>query len=232
MAAKSEGVGRRSLTWAVLVAVVIAAGWAFPPFRVVRLAPATAGPAVTRGVEPAAAANTATAFDAKAVATKVWREQMPGAAAKAADADAVVALLQQSPDQAKARYGKTADLGSTYFFVRGRGRVVAHARNQLTIALDGLPGAVVALRIGPVFGNTVRDGCGLLGVNSFPGLAEFNALAAELNTLVEQAVLPGLRQQAPVGATVSFAGCAEAPEFAADPGEPVLTIVPVEAEVK
>ena len=31
------------------------------------------------------------------------------------------------------------------------------------------------------------------------------------------------------GMTVEFAGCAEAPESAADAGEPLLTIVPVQA---
>jgi predicted lipoprotein len=88
---------------------------------------------------------------------------------------------------------------------------------------------VVALRIGPVFGNTVRDGCGLLDVNAFPGLEEFNALSAELNALVERNVLPALKAGANVGATVRFAGCAEAPESAPDAGEPLLLIVPIQA---
>ena len=77
-----------------------------------------------------------------------------------------------------------------------------------------------------------RDGCGLLDVNSYPGLAEFNALSGELNTLVEKSVLPTLREKASVGAAVHFVGCAEAPESAADADEPLLTIIPVRAEVR
>jgi predicted lipoprotein len=69
-------------------------------------------------------------------------------------------------------------------------------------------------------------------VNSFPGLQEFNALSAELNSLVEKNVLPLLREQAVVGATVHFVGCAEAPESAAAASEPLLMIVPVQAEVR
>jgi hypothetical protein len=75
----------------------------------------------------------------------------------------------------------------------------------------------------------VRDGCGLLDVNQVPGLAEFNALSAELNRLVEARVQPPLKTVA-VGATITFAGCAEAPESLPAAG-PLLTFIPVTAEV-
>jgi hypothetical protein len=57
-------------------------------------------------------------------------------------------------------------------------------------------------------------------------------LSAELNTLVEKTVLPALRVDAAEGTTVQFTGCAEAPETAAEAGEPLLTIIPVHAEVR
>jgi hypothetical protein len=75
----------------------------------------------------------------------------------------------------------------------------------------------------------IRDGCGLLDVNQAPGLAEFNALSAELNRLVEARVQPALRSTS-VGATLTFAGCAESPEALPASG-PVLTFIPVQAEV-
>jgi predicted lipoprotein len=123
-------------------------------------------------------------------------------------------------------------MGAAYYFVRGSGKVIARDRNTIRIALDGPNPAIVALRIGPIFGNAVRDGSGLLDVNQVPGLHEFNALAAELNKLVESQVLTGLREGADVGAVVTFAGCAEAPESAAPPDQPLLTIIPVMAEVR
>jgi hypothetical protein len=70
----------------------------------------------------------------------------------------------------------------------------------------------------------VYDGCGLLDVNSFPGLSEFNVLAAELNALVEKNVIPALRDQAAVGTEVVFSGCAEAPESLPASGKPLLSI--------
>ena len=109
--------------------------------------------------------------------------------------------------------------------------MVAREKNILRLAPAGAESEIVVIRLGPVFGNTVRDGCGLLDVNAFPGLQEFNDLSAALNTLVEKNVLPLLREKAVVGATVNFVGCAEAPENAADAGEPLLTIVPVRVEI-
>lgn len=221
MAARSDGSPSRVVLWAVIIAVLVLGTWAFPPFHVVRLATAKGAPGPT---------GTAV-FDAKPVAAKLWQHEIPAAAAKAVALDRVITALRKNPADAKAQFGRTVGVGVAYFFVRGRGRVVTRERNQLVIAPDGAPGEVVALRIGPVFGNTVRDGCGLVDLNSFPGLAEFNALSSELNALVEQNVLPTLRAKAQVGATVTFAGCAEAPDVLDDPGEPVLTIVPVEAQV-
>jgi predicted lipoprotein len=203
--------------------IAVAFCWFFPLFHVIRLQPPAAG---------AVAAADAAGFDPGVAALKIWNTQIPAAAARAVELTSLVGALRENPANAKARYAKSAGLGTAYYFVRGSGKVIARDRNYLRLALDAPATEVVALRIGPVFGNTVRDGCGLLDVNAFPGLQEFNALSAELNTRVEKEILPALRDQAKVGATVDFAGCAEAPESAADAGEPLLTIVPVQAVVR
>lgn len=45
------------------------------------------------------------------------------------------------------------------------------------------------LETGPVFGNVLRDGTGLLDVNDFPNSQDFNALSSEINRRVEEQVL-------------------------------------------
>lgn len=179
-------------------------------------------------VTPAASAIAApAAFDPVATAARIWQLDLPAAAAGATELSVLAGPLRANAETARAKFGKSSGLGASYFFVRGSGKVVARERNLVRIAIDGSASETVTLRLGPVFGNTVRDGCGLLDVNSFPGLAEFNALSAELNALVEKHILPTLRDQAVVGATVSFAGCAEAPESSPDAGEPLLAVIPV-----
>lgn len=207
---------------------VLAAGagllWIFPLFRIVPIKAPGEGLAGPPG---------AGAFDPAIAAARIWQADFPAAAARAVSLETLVPALRADPAHARATHGRGTGLGLSYYFVRGRGRVIARDHNQVRVELTGAAApAVIALRIGPVFGNTVRDGCGLLDVNSFPGLAEFNALAAALNALVEKAVIPGLRDRAVVGAEVIFAGCAEAPEALPAPAEPLLVLIPVQAEVR
>jgi predicted lipoprotein len=167
-----------------------------------------------------------------AAAAKFWQVDLPAAHARAADLAQVASAIRASAERARSQFAQAAGLGTAYFFVRGSGKVVAREKNVLRLAPVGAETEFVVIRLGPVFGNTVRDGTGLLDVNNFPGLQEFNALSAELNALVEKNVLPALRDRAIVGATVHFVGCAEAPESAPDAGEPLFTLVPVQAEVR
>lgn len=219
-ASNESGLPRFARPAAFAVAAAILC-WFFPLFHVVPLA--------RRAAADATAAPAA--FDSRLAAEKIWSE-ITLAGSRAVELRQIVAAVRENPETAKTKFAKSAGMGVAYFFVRGSGKVVARERNYVRLAVDGSPNELVALRIGPVFGNTVRDGCGLLDVNSFPGLQEFNALAAELNALVEQTVLPSLREKAVVGTTIQFAGCAEAPEAAAEAGEPLLTLVPVQAEIR
>jgi predicted lipoprotein len=164
------------------------------------------------------------------LAEKFWTEQLP--AAPTADAGLVAARLQQNVAAAIKEFARPVGLGGTaYFLLRGRGRVIARTRDTIQLALAGPANApVVELQIGAIFGNLVRDATGLLDVNQFSSGQDFNGLAAELNHLVEVRVLPTLRERALVGVEVGFVGCAEAREGIV--GGPLLTIVPIQAEVQ
>jgi predicted lipoprotein len=222
MAASDETAAVGSLIGRWLAGAAVAAGlfWAFPLFHVVPLRPPA--PAET----PAGAA-----FDAAAAALRVWERELVPAVGRASELPKLAVELRANPAGAVKRHAHEAGLGGTaYFFVRGSGHVTAKSEDEVKIAVDGADGVVVALAVGVLFGNTLRDGCGLLNVNSYPGLEEFNALSAELNALAESRVLPSVREQAVVGSSVNFAGCAPAPEGAG--AEPLLVIVPVSFSVK
>lgn len=213
---------RRSVPWPALAALLalVAVLVVYPPFRIVR-----------RGATPSGTnASTAAAFDSAAYAAEFWAKQLRPAAERAPELAPLLAALARDPAAALQSHGHRVGLGGAgYFFARGTGRVTAVERSRLLVEIDG---RVVAVRTGPVFGNIVRDGCGLLEVNRVPGLAEFNAVSAELNRRVEETVQPALKSGVAVGATLAFAGCAEAPEAAPAAGAPWLTFIPVHAEVK
>ncbi|MBL9190657.1 MAG: DUF2291 family protein [Opitutaceae bacterium] len=222
-----HGTARRSgLKSALLLAVaLVVLLYFFPLFRVVSLKTQAATAATAAAAAPAA-------FDPITAAAKFWNTDLPAAIPRAVELKSLAPAIRANAESAKTQFSKSAGLGTAYFFLRGSGKVVFRDRNYLHIAPDGAAAEIVALRIGPIFGNTVRDGSGLLDVNAFPGLQEFNDLSAALNALAEKNVLPLLREKAVVGATIHFSGCAEVPESAADAGEPLLTIIPVQAEVR
>lgn len=191
----------------------------YPPFRI-----------VPKGGDGAAAeaSPTVIAFDPVSFATNFWSEQLQPATRDTPPAGPLLAALRHNPAAAAQVHARRVGLGSAaYYFVHGLGRVTAIERNRLLLEIEGV---TVALRTGPVFGNAVRDGTGLLDVNQVPGLAEFNAVSAALNRLVEERVQLAFRTTT-IGATISFTGCAEAPESVPSDG-PLLTFIPVQAEVQ
>ena len=155
-------------------------------------------------------------FNATHAAQTFWDEQLLKSLARAADAHQVLSALATDAAKARAQYGRTLGIStSTLFFLSGTGRVVAVKKNTVALALSPEGETVdVLLPTGRLFGNTVRDATGLLDASAFPNSQNFNDLSTELNHLVENTVLPQLRELAKPGVVISFTGCAELEEDA------------------
>ena len=227
----SPGRGGRAWRVAAIAALAVLVIWIVPLFHVhvveLRSPAMNFEASCPGGVSP-------TVTTLATIADKFWRERLQPSAAGAPDAAAVLTALRADFPGGLDRYAHKVGLGGlAYLYVSGEGRVVRKDASQILVALgSGEPGQpVVALQTGPVFGNAVRDGTGLLSVNDFPSLDEYNALAAELDRLVETRVLPVLRDRAVVGGRVAFAGCAQAPDDPRDAAAP-LALVPVRAEIR
>ena len=147
-------------------------------------------------------------------------------------AEALLATLQADPAAAKKKFSRSVGLSEGYFyFVSGSGRVVAVSDDEVSLAVtDGSTNAEVSLETGLLFGNAIRDGTGLLNASDYPNSQDFNDISAALNHLVETSVLPKLREQAKVGAKISFAGCAEVDDESTDLKP--LKIVPIQTKVQ
>lgn len=204
----------------LIIGVAIAAGTAMltyflPLFHVVPLG----------GKEPSEA------FEPGAFIDRFWTDQLVPAAERAVDASELMTDLRTDHQAARKAFGRSVGLGGVYYyFIAGTGRVVSVKKNSIGLAVsDGQDEVEVTLATGPIFGNAVRDGTGLLDVNDFPNSQDFNALSSEINLRVEERVLPTLRTVA-VGASVRFAGCAEIMDEETDL-QP-LRVVPFIAEVQ
>lgn len=135
------------------------------------------------------------AFEPAAFVDRFWTDQLLPASDQAVNASKLVAALRDDPQAARAAFGRTVGLSEVYYyFIAGTGRVVSVEKNSIGLAVrDGYEEVEVRLETGPVFGNVLRDGTGLLDVNDFPNSQDFNALSSEINRRVEEQVLPTLR---------------------------------------
>ncbi|MBC7783456.1 MAG: DUF2291 family protein [Burkholderiales bacterium] len=201
------------------LAAVAVLFWLVPPFRVVNL--------------QAAHRQTFDAtFNPSAFVEKLWTELLPKSVDRATDAASLLAAIQQSPTAAKTKHARSAGLGDTYYyFVKGDGRVVAMTKDGISLSFDpdGATAQVI-LETGNIFGNSIRDGTGVLDVSDFPNSQDFNAISSEINRRIEERVLPGLRGKAVVGAVVRFAGCAQITDEKTDLNP--LRVIPLTAEVR
>lgn len=190
-----------------IVGIMIAAGicWRFPLFHLVPLKTVTA--------EKVAATFNPTQF-----AETFWTHQLSTQFDQAVKADVLVPAIQADAAAAKKKFAHSVGLSDGYFyFVSGTGRVVAVTEDEVSLAVTaGSTNPEISLQTGLLFGNTIRDGTGLLNVNDYPDSQNFNDISAALNHIVETRVLPKLREQAKTGATMSFVGCAEVDDEATD----------------
>lgn len=206
----------RRLVWAGVGVGVSVLLYLVPPFHIVPL-------------EAARSESAAAAFDADSFVETFWTDQLLESADKAVDAGELLAAFEADPADAVQRYGHRLGLsGASSYFVSGSGHIIAVDDRSVTIALEGGDQAAVVIETGPLFGNAVRDGSGMLDVSDFPNSQDFNALSSEINRRVEERVFPKLTQKAEIGVLVKFVGGVEIAD--ADKSFSPLKLVPVVVE--
>ena len=209
----------RWLTWLIAIMAIAGVCWLFPLFHVVTMKTATA--------EKIAATFNATQF-----AETFWTNQLLASLDKTVKADVLFSAIQNDAASAKKKFSRNVGLSEAcFYFVSGIGRVVAVSDDEVSLAVtDGSTNAEVSLQTGLIFGNALRDGTGLLNASDYPNSQDFNDISAALNHLVETRVLPKLREQAKVGAKISFVGCAEVDDESTDLKP--LKVIPIQTELK
>jgi predicted lipoprotein len=208
-----------AVRWLIAIGAIAVIGWLFPLFHVVPL-------------KTAVAEKAAVTFDPTSFAENFWTNQLASAFDKAVKADVLVAAIQADSAVAKKKYSRSVGLSDTYFyFLSGTGQVVAVSDDEVSLALTpGSTNVDVALQAGLVFGDTIRDGTGLLNASDYPDSQNFNDLSAALDHLVETRVLPPLKAQAKVGTRISFIGCAEVDDESSDLKP--LKVIPIQTEAQ
>ena len=149
---------------------------------------------------------------------------------KAVEAEVLLPAIRADAAEAKKKFSRSLDVSDSYtYFISGKGRVLAVSDDEISLGMtDEAATAEVSLQTGLLFGNAVRDGTGLLNVNDYPNSQDFNGISEALNRLIEDRVLPTLRERAKTGAVIRFVGCAEVTDESTDLMP--LKVIPIQAE--
>jgi len=199
--------------------LVVAVLWIlFPPFSIVRLDENGQMPSSVDDVE----------FDVADFVSGFWQDVLEPSFDEATELSSLLAAVKGDPGNSRNVHGRRAGEGAmVYYYAKGEATVVELKGRKAILEVDGEQVRLVIAP--PVFGNTVRDGTGLLGVNDFDGLEEFNEVSAVLNQKVETEVMASLKGSVQVGARLSFVGCSKAPESVGD--GPLLEFIPFRVEI-
>lgn len=166
-------------------------------------------------------------FDADEYARVVWEQKIPAVIRDAPDILTVMDLLQSDPEQAFDRMGRKLGIsGTRYFMVKGEGIIDSVERESLRILLDG--GFQIELATAFIFGNAIRDGSGVVNIDEFLNMTDFNMVSIALNKRVKEEVVPLLVRSARAGESIEFAGAFEMRED--QPDIHSIRIIPVMAK--
>lgn len=150
----------------------------------------------------------AEAFNADKFARDVWVNRIPAVIEKAPAITSVVSALRTDPERAFKDMGRKLGISKTwYFMAKGAGTIESVEEDYLRVQLDSQ--LQVELATAFIFGNAVRDGSGVVDINDFVNMTDFNQVSISLNRLVKEEVVPLLVGSARPGMNVEFTGAFE-----------------------
>jgi predicted lipoprotein len=168
-------------------------------------------------------------FDVEEYVAQLWTDQLPEMFSNAPEISYLIGLLNDDPETAFDRYSRKLGISNThYFYVSGTGTVDAVDETTVHLTVDGnIP---VELETVYVFGNAIRDGSGLVAIDEFQNMMDFNMVSARLNRLVKSNVIDPFRNEVQPGHVVFFTGATEINRTETVPDR--LNIIPVQTEIR
>jgi predicted lipoprotein len=168
------------------------------------------------------------AFSATDYALDVWENKMPAVIKEAPELITLIDKLETDRESASESFGRKLGISSTwYFMARGEGFIDSIRDDYLLVDLNGNLRMQVATSF--IFGNAVRDGSGVVDIDEFVNMTDFNNVSVALNHLVKERVIPELKKSALPGMKLDFAGAFELNE---ETGElDAIRVIPVSAKL-
>ena len=148
------------------------------------------------------------AFDVEQYVTDLWNNQLPAVISDAVELPYLIILLEDNPEEAFDNHSRKLGISNThYFYFSASGTVEAIDEETVLVMInDNVP---VELETLYVFGNAIRDGSGLVDIDEFLNMMDFNMVSVYLNRKVKSEVTDPFRREVQPGEVVSFTGATE-----------------------
>jgi predicted lipoprotein len=149
-----------------------------------------------------------TTFNPEMYASDLWENNIPECISKAIQLTDLKQMLKDNPEETLSKYGHQLGISQTYYFyLKGSGSVEKISDEQVEIQVDTNTKAGLAILF--IFGNAVRDGSGLVNINNFLNMMDFNSISVLLNKKVKNEVVKPITGKIKKGMTLEFTGAVE-----------------------
>ncbi len=167
-------------------------------------------------------------FDVEQYVADLWDNQLPAVLSDAVELPFLISLIQDNPEEAFDNHSRNLGISNThYFYFSASGTVQATDEESILVLVnDNIP---VELETVYVFGNAIRDGSGLVDIDEFLNMMDFNMVSVYLNRKVKSAVIEPFRKKVEPGNSVSFTGAAEINRQAGLPER--LKVIPIQITI-
>lgn len=178
------------------------------------------------------AVRTSGEFNSAQYTRTFWNDKLIPNLNQAVELQQLLQMLQSDPEKAFDAHSHALGIGNLrYFLVKGTAKIISVNEDELISSLEP-DGDQQFLRIATefIFGNAVRDATGLISINEFSNTMDFNNVSAEINKIIREEVLPGIKAQVKNGDQVAFIGAIELNKEHLDLTE--IEVIPIEFSIQ
>ena len=152
-----------------------------------------------------------TSFNASKYAVLFWDKKLTPALVNAVEIGELLSLLQSDKKKAFTDHSHALGIGNIkYFLVKAQGKVKSVDENQVVVqVVSTFQKPEVNLATEYIFGNAVRDASGTIDINEFANSMDFNNVAAEINKIIREKIIPPFKAKVKTGDQIEFVGAIE-----------------------
>jgi predicted lipoprotein len=119
-------------------------------------------------------------------------------------------MLKNDPKRAFEEFGRKLGISKTFYFLTKSEGIIGSVEEEFIWVSIGETQVKIATAF--IFGNAVRDGSGVVDIDEFVNMTDFNNVSVVLNDLIRKEVASPLKSKAKPAMKVEFAGAFEIKE--------------------